>query len=150
MVAISRFPGTLDKVVQVLEVAGLVVYDTIEESNSLADCVRIGWDGDESGRFKTGDTRQNWAGTVGATRRDEEFDIICCAIARRGDNSVKLVRDAAYDLMGTVESTLRANPGLGFTPPYVAGVRPRETFISPWSDGIVARVVFFISVSTRV
>lgn len=150
MTHISRFPGTIDKVIEVLEAAGLLVYDGIEEVNSTADCVHIGWDGDPKGRFKAGDTKQEWAGTVGANRRDEEFDIICCAIATRGDNNVKFARDTVYDLLGTVEATLRANPGLGFTSPYTAGVRPRETFMIPFNDGISARVVFTITVKTRV
>lgn len=148
--AISRLPGTIDAVVSVLEAAGLVVYDGPVTHDQLDDCVYIGYDGDPTGRFKAGDTNQTWAGSIGTARRDETFDITCAIVVTRGDNETKLARDTAYDILGTVESTLRANPGLGFTSPYVAGVRPRETFYAPFNDGLQARIVFLVTVQTRV
>lgn len=150
MTVISRLAPTIDVVVPLLRGVGLTVHDGPEPVDDFTDCVYIGYDGDPDGRMKQGDTDQTWAGTVGATRRDESFGIICAVVATRGDNDVKATRDAAYDLLGTVESTLRANPGLGFTSPYVAGVRPRETYMKPFSDGMSARVTFIIDVRTRV
>lgn len=151
MTAISRLPGTIDAVVAALDATGLVVMDGPEVHDDVVDdVVYIGYDGDPNGRYKAADTNQTWAGSVGAHRRDEEMDIICCVITTRGDNEMKLARDSAYDLLGTVESTLRANPGLGFTSPFVAGVRPRELYYAPFNDGLQARLVFIITVRTRV
>jgi hypothetical protein len=150
MTAISRLPGSIDAIVTLLQDGGLTVFDGPEGHDYTEDLVYIGYDGDENGRFKAANTDQSWAGTQGAYRRDEELDIICSVIALRGDRSLKLLRDAAYDLLGTVEALLRANPSLGFTPPYVAGVRPREFFYQPFNDGYQGRLVFTISIRTRV
>lgn len=150
MTAISRLPGTIDAVIAALTAADVLTRDGPEVHDDYSDCVYIGYDGDPKGRFKGADTNQMWAGTVGAHRRDEEMEIICSVVCTRGDNETKLVRDAAYDLLGTVESTLRLNPGLGFTSPFVAGVRPRELFYRPFNDGLQARLIFLITVKTRV
>lgn len=151
MTHISRFAQTIDAVVTELRTAGLTVFDGPETVMYLEDCVWVGYDANPSNKsFLQGTTSQDWSGTEGRRARSESFDIICAVQSVRGDNDVKATRDAAYDILGTVESVLRANPSLGFTPPFVAAVRPRETSMVPFEDGFGCRITFTISVKTRV
>lgn len=151
MTHISRFAETVDSVISTLEFAGLFVVDGIDDNNSFDDVVYVGYDANPQDQSHlAGDIRQEWAGSVGAKKRDEVFDIVCAIVVTRGDNESKLARDDAFDILGTVESTLRADPSLGFSPPFVAGVKPRQFLYTTFNDGVQGRLPFLINVKTRV
>lgn len=147
--ATSRLPATIDALVTTFTAAGIKTWDGAFVTGDYTDAVFVGYDGDPDGDYQTADMNQDWAG-IGAKKRDEEFDVICAAVAKSGSTSIKTARDAAIALFSLVENTLRADPSLGFSPPYVAEVKPTGLFTEPTSDGLQARLVFTVHVKTRI
>lgn len=149
----SRVPATLDRLVSLLGATTLTVVDGPLVTDDPADAVYIGYDGDPDGDFQTASPEQEWAG-LGASRRDEEFDIHCAAVALVGDGLVKAARDAAYAQTAIVEATVRADPSLGLGPPtspvFVAEFRGGPVFTEPTPAGYQVRIVFNIHVRTRI
>lgn len=148
----SLVPTTITAIVNVLEGAGLKVWDgPFFTSGDFADSVFVGHDADPDGQFESVTMHQDWAGTIGAKRRDEIFEVVCAVLATSGESDVATVRTNVFNLFATVENTLRANTNLGFPSPYVAAVRPRNLYIEPSPDvGFQARLVFVVEVKTRV
>lgn len=140
----SRLFDSIDAVITALTNAGLTVLDGTGPTGDYQASVWVGYDGDPDGDWRAADIDQQWAG-VGTTKVDETFDIVC-AIVAPFDETVKSGRDSVKALFATVETTLRSDLSRGFTPPYIAMVRPRQLFYDP--DG--ARLVFSVTVNTRV
>lgn len=146
----SRVPPTIDALVALFTDAGLKTWDGPLVTGDYEPAVHVGYDGDPEGDFKAVEADQEWIG-LGAKRREEEFDVICCATALVGDSEVKLARDAVFAMTATVESALRADPSLGQVPtPYVAEYRPGDLFIEDTPAGYQARARFNVHVKTRI
>lgn len=153
MTATSRVPATIDALVTLLRATGITVWDGPLVVGDYSDAVFVGYDGDPDGDFATADVDSEWAG-LGARARDEEFDIVCAAVALVGDDITKLARDNAYALTEQVETVLRANPSLGLGPPtspmFVAEFKRGNTYTEPNESGYQVRIVFAVHVKTRI
>lgn len=147
--AASRIPATIDALVSAIRATGLTTWDGPFVTGDYAPAVHVGYDGDPDGDYMAVDTDQEWAG-LGARARDEEFDVICCAIVTSGDSDVRVARQTAFAILATVENTLRATPSLGQPPPFVAGFKPGAIHIEPTADGHQVRAVFNVHVKTRI
>jgi hypothetical protein len=118
--------------------------------------VFVGWDGDPEGDYQAVATNQDWAG-LGARRRNETDEIVCCLVAEYGDgDGWKPARDIGLAIQQDVETKLREHPDLGLTPNGVRQViqaefKPTGVFQEPDSEtGFQFRVAFTVSVETRI
>lgn len=146
----SRIPATIDALVAAFTAAGLKTWDGPFVTGDYAPAVHVGYDGDPEGEFQAVEPDQEWAG-LGAKARDEEFDVICCVTLSSGDSDVRTARVAAFAILATVETTLRANPSLGQSPPFVAAFKPGAVHIQPDENvGFSLRAVFNVHVKTRI
>ncbi|OLE27975.1 MAG: hypothetical protein AUG44_08785 [Actinobacteria bacterium 13_1_20CM_3_71_11] len=147
----SRIPATVDAIVTALQTAGLNVLDGPVLTGDPSDVVLIGFDGDNEGEQQAATNTQTWAG-IGAKKRDEEFEIIgaICVLVGGSDPSWKSTRDRTFSYLETMGQTLRANPSLGQSPPFVAELIPGDYFQENTTVGYQARIVFRIHVKTRV
>lgn len=146
----TRVPDTINRLVQVWSAAvGTTVWNGAIVTGDFSDCLYVGYDGDPEGDFQAVDCDSEWAG-LGAKARDEEFDVICAAFALDGGNDVSAARTRVYALLKVAADALRADPSLGFTPPYTAEVKGGELFTPLTDKGIEARVVFRVHVETRI
>jgi hypothetical protein len=147
--ATSRIPATIDALVAAFTAAGLHTFDGPLVSGDYTPAVWVGYDGDPEGDFKAVEGDQEWAG-IGAKKRGEEFDVICSVTVLSGDSDVRSARETAFALLATVENTLRADPSLDQTPPFVAEYRPGAMHIEPADTGHQVRAVFNVHVKTRI
>lgn len=147
--ATSRVPATIDALAASWTAAGLKTWDGAVVTGDYTDAVYLGYDGDPQGDFLTVEPDQNWAG-IGAKKRDEEFAIICAAVALLGGGTTKTARDTVFAMLATVENELRADPSLGQPPPFVAEYKGGPIFTEPGPDGYQVRAVFSVHVKTRV
>jgi hypothetical protein len=145
----TKFFDSVDAIVSALKGAGLLVWDGPVVTGDFRDAVFVGYDGDPEGAFEAATMTQDWAG-LGAKRRDETLDIHCAVVALSGESDTKSARDRAKTVLTTVETTLRANPGLGQPSPFVAGLKPVAAFQEPIDVGLQVRITFTISIMTRV
>lgn len=157
MATTSRVPATIDALMSTLAAplatAGKALWDGPVVTGDYTDSVHIGYDGDPEGDYQTADPGQEWAG-IGAKKRDEEFDIICAAVALVGGGTTKQARDTAYAMTEIVEDALRSDPSLGLGPPtspvFSAEFRGGPVFTEDTSAGWQVRILFNIHVKTRI
>jgi hypothetical protein len=147
--ATSRVPATIDALVALFTAAGLTTWDGPLVTGDYQPAIHVGYDGDPEGDFKAVDADQEWAG-IGAKSRDEEFDVICCAITVSGNSDIRSAREAAFAMLAVVENALRVNPSLGQAPPFVAAYRPAAVHTEPTAAGWSVRAVFNVHVKTRI
>lgn len=143
--AASRVPATLVALAELWSANNgpLVTGD-------FSDGIFVGYDGDPEGDFEAVDFDSEWAG-LGAKARDEEFDVVCASVALVGeDEGVTLALDRAYDQLESAAVLLRADPSLGFSPPYTAAVKGGAVFNVPGPKGHQVRIVFRVHVATRI
>lgn len=149
----SRAPGALDALVAAVT-AGLPnnpVWDGPQPSGDYRDAVYLGYDGDPVGEHRAMRSTAGWAG-IGAKKRTEHTDIVCAVVALSGDGVPKAARDAAYALLGAVESVLCADPSLGQVPtPFVASIAEHD-LLWDWLEmgGLQARITFTVHIETRI
>lgn len=147
----STLWASIDAIVATFESAGLPVDDGPILNGAFEDAVYVGYDGDPEGEQIAADMQQNWAGSVGAKRRDEVLDVHGCVIATYGDGDTwKSARDRAKGYLVALESALRADPSLGQPPPFVAEFRPRLAYQEFTDMGFRVRVPFTVHIQTRV
>lgn len=155
MTVSSKVFDTIDAVVAAFETASLLTYDGPVVDHEFPDeAVFVGYDGDPEGEQIAADMSQEWA-AIGAKRRNESFDIRCCAIAYFGDgDSWKDARARAKTLLSSVETVLRADPSLGqldgVTPFFVAEIRPTVAHQENTDRGYRVRIPFTVHVETRI
>jgi len=146
----SRVPATIDALVTSWDATGATVWDGPIVTGEDQDCIHVGYDGDPDGDYQTADFDSEWAG-LGAKARDEEFDIPCAVVALVGDDGgTKLARDNAYALLKKAADALRADPSLGLSPPFTAGLQGGPVFTEPGPKGYQVRIVFRVHVKTRI
>jgi hypothetical protein len=146
----SRLFAVVDAIVAALTAAGVKTWDGPVLTGDFDAAVFVGYDASPDGDFRAAALDQSWSQSVGSARRDETIEVICAAWALVGGDSTKGARDAVQALFTAVETTLRANPSLGFSPPCVAEVKPRELFCEPTDQGYQVWLTFSIYVRTRV
>lgn len=146
----TRAAATLDAAIAKLQSAGLNVVDGPVLTDDPSTFVWVGYDGDPEGDFTSILMNQDWAGSVGAKKRGERFSIVCAVVATTGNTDVKTARDDAFTTFAVVETALREDPSLGFGSPFVAGVKPLQTYTEPNGNGFQVRLTFNIDVDTRV
>lgn len=154
----TRYPAAIDALVAALKTAfngqPVNVWDGPIVTGDFSNAVYIGYDADpEAAEFIAVNSLQSWAG-LGAKRRDEELDIICAVLVgfAADENVWKPTRDATFAILDTVGQTLRANPSLSQTPPFVAelGQNYRYSQEPGVNDNWQARIVFGVHIKTRV
>jgi hypothetical protein len=59
-----------------------------------------------------GEFTQDWNG-LGARTKVETGEVVCAILVGTGDDVVKVARDRALDIVGQVETAIRADPTLG-------------------------------------
>lgn len=150
--ATSRVPDAIDAIVTALVAADLTVYDGPEVADpSDTEAVYVGWDGDPDTDEPSVTTTQQWTGP-GSRTKNEDIAITCAAVSWGGDTAVKARRDAAYALFAAVEDALRpgTGPNLGLPPPTVFSLSSSQLHQEQTDAGLQARLIFTISVSTRI
>lgn len=156
--AASRVHAAITAIVAALNAASAVaalatVYDGPYLTGDVPPvAVHVGYDGDPAGDMAaTSNWQQTWAG-LGALRKDEAFDVLCCLIASGGDTDVSTRRAAAVAALNAVEDALRTavNIGLGLPQPTQAAFAAGELFQEQGPNGLQARIPFAISVRTRI
>jgi len=153
-VSTSRVPDAIDAVVSALTAAGVTpVYDGPVITGDQPDvAVYVGYDGDPTGDMAaTAGWSQSWA-ALGAQRKDEQFDVLCCVVAYSGETGVKARRDAVFATLADVEDALRTqvNIGLGLPQPTQAAFETGQLFQEQGPAGLQCRVPFVVSVKTRI
>lgn len=93
---------------------------------------------------------QAWAG-LGAMRKDETFQLSCCARAWSGDADTSAVRRTAFELFGAVEDIVRGSANLGgtvlLTLPGITNQRVRS---ASTKSGAITDVMFEIHAKARI
>lgn len=133
------------------------VFDGMPTSEGYpAFAVFVGWDADPESDFQCAGVQQQWAGSLGAKRRDETVDVVCALVVGYGNgDSWKPVRDLAVAIQEDVETKLRNNVSLGLGPTpsrqYLnAEFKPTGAYQEPYSEtGFWFRLAFTVSVQTR-
>lgn len=145
----TRLAETIDALVSLWSGIGIRTVDGAIVSGDTGNALFVGYDGDRDGEYQTAELDSEWAG-LGAGARNESFDIICAVVTRTGFRTPKEARDAALVVFHAAADALRANPSLGFSPPYVAAPLPQGLFAPPTTKGVQARLVFNVHVETRI
>ncbi|MEU1008199.1 hypothetical protein [Streptomyces sp. NPDC005890] len=106
----SRVPAAVAALLDILRatpaLAGVRITDGPESTNATErDVILVGWHpGGEAAVTLTQDFN-----AAGARTRDEEFTISCYAESRRGDKDMAVSRNRVFELVGAVETALRAS-----------------------------------------
>lgn len=143
----STVPATLTAILATLQATGATVYDGPVVTDDVQDAIWIGYDGDPGGTFESIINHlQSWAG-LGKRARNETFSIVCAVTVLLGNDDTASARAKAYTMLGTVETSLRADPSLAQPPPFVAEIEPNSLLTEPTSDGFQVRIPFFIHIT---
>ncbi len=158
--ATSRIPATLDWLVDAFTAAAtlgqatpaVAVYDgPVAQYGAAPLELWVGLDDPDADDAPIGATgEQAWAG-IGAMRKDETFQVYCCAVAWSGDTAIRPVRTAAYEIVAAVEDIVRGDASLGgnilVTLNGVTGLALRQMNVD---RGAVAQVQFRIDCKARI
>jgi hypothetical protein len=107
----SRIPATIDALVAIFVGAlpDVQILDGPPDVNLEADFVAVGW----SPYADTAVDAQQQFVSLGARQREEDFTVICYADSYSGDTDTSGRRARVFQLVGAVETALRADPTLG-------------------------------------
>jgi hypothetical protein len=152
----SRVPATLEALVALFAAAptlggaGVEIIDgPMVTGDPLREAVYVGYDGDPDGDFESVTFAQEWAG-LGARAKDETFTVTCAVSVWSGSTKVVPMRVRAFEVLGEVETTLRAEPSLGLPPPTVVAMASGSLVQSQRGSGLECRIPFQIAVQTRI
>lgn len=133
--------------------ADVGVFDGPYVTGDPGDAIHVGYDGDPDGELEAVVVQSNWAGSLGAKKRDEQITIICSVVVTQGESdpdAAQVASDRAYALLAEVEAEILADPSLGLGAPSVAGVSSHTLHLEPTEPaGIQARLMFLVSVNAR-
>ncbi|WP_406168885.1 hypothetical protein [Streptomyces sp. NBC_00996] len=153
--ASSRVPQLIDNFLAALNaaagLAGVKVVDGPEVSDTAAtEFVVVGFDGDSEGEYEAASTTQAWAG-IGAKKKNEDIQITCAVLVRKGSPAVKGLRDRVFEIFAEVEAVVRADPALGLPPPSVCAVTDTSFRTPQTSNGLEGRLLFTLAATpTRI
>lgn len=155
----SRIPAVIDALVSTWRAAGITVWDGPVPEDDYRAAIFVGYDasGAEVSTFNSATGRSSW-GPIGQRARDEEFSLVCAAVALGDGTTYKSARDAAFALVTSADTAIRQRPSdpslglLGSAAPYLlAAIRIEDFFQEPTENaGPQARVTFAVDVKTRI
>lgn len=107
----SRVPAALDAFLALLQAAdglsAVRVLDGPPTTNIAGDWLSVGW---QPGADHAVNLTQDFA-SAGARQRDEDFEIHCYAESRAGGSDLAARRRRVFEIVGEVETVLRASGG---------------------------------------
>ncbi|MFD4259959.1 hypothetical protein ACFWR9_20660 [Streptomyces sp. NPDC058534] len=112
----SRIPEVIARLVALgdgdTELADVQVSDGPEVTETGAsDWLIFGFDGDQTGDFEAAQSVSDWT-DLGAGR-EEQFEVTCAAVAKRGDTDIVAARARVHEIGARVEAWVQADPTLG-------------------------------------
>jgi hypothetical protein len=156
----SRIPAVIDALITTWKRAGLTVWDGPVPTDDYRAAIFVGYDGggSEASNFSAATVRKSDWGPMGQRARDEEFSLVCAAVALGDGLTSKSARDSAFDLIDQADAAIRtrpADPSLGLlsgvAPYLVAVIRVEDFYQEPTENaGPQARVTFAVDVKTRI
>lgn len=151
----SHVPALIDNFLAALTAAAglddVKIIDGPEVTDSAAtEMVVVGFDADPEGEYEAASTTQAWAG-LGAKRKNEDIEVTCAVLVRKGSTAVKPVRDRVFAIFAEVEAVVRADPSMGLPSPTVCGITGTAFRTPQTSSGLEGRLLFTLSASpTRI
>jgi len=153
--AVSRFPAVVDAVVTALKaapgLASAVVSDGLPiTEDRLTDLVIIG-NGGQPEDTRAGTISQEYHDLAGVdSTRDETVQVFCCVISQTGDVDVAATRTRAFDLLGAISDTLRANYKLGVSGVIRVELSDVEVVVEQFADGTAVRLPFTLTATSLI
>lgn len=153
--ATSAVPAALNAYLALLQAApGLVDVRVVDgpPTNSLTggDWLYVGY---QPGADTSVNLSQDF-NAAGARTRDEDFEILCYAESRSGGTSIATVRQRAFELLGEVETALRATVAAPEAPTLSGTVLWAHLVTGDLyqlqSDGVLAGVAFAVRCRARI
>jgi hypothetical protein len=153
MTTSSRFAAVYDATLTTLRadtnLATLTVSDGLPITQErYDDLVIIGNSGDpeqpEAGRITQ--AYHDLAGT--SSTRDETVTLNCCVMSQTGDVDISTTRTRAFEVLGWVESAIRANYGLGLTNVIAVEITDISCIIDQFADGTAVRLPFTLQATS--
>lgn len=151
----SRVPNLVDNFLAALTAAaglnGVQIVDgPLVSDSSATELVVVGFDADPEGEYEAASTTQTWAG-IGAKRKNEEIQVTCAVLVRKGSTAVKPMRDRLFAIFAEVEAVVRADPSMGLPPPSVCAITDTSYRTPQTSNGIEGRLLFTLAATpTRI
>lgn len=151
----SRVPAALAALLAILRAAPALaevrIVDGPESTNATErDMILVGWQPDGEAAVVL---EQSYAGAVARTR-DEVFTIGCYAEARRGDKDMAVTRGRVFDLVGAVETALRATNEAPEAPTLNGTVLwahlTTGNLVQSQSEGTIAGLSFAVTCQARI
>ena len=146
----STIPATIDALVALFDgaIAGVDVHDGPAVASNHMDHLSIGYAGRDNPEAVT------WEQTVAGIRagshpRDEVFFVSCVINSGSGDAVMSTRRNRAFEILGEIETALRANPSLGFST-FSAQVADGSLLQDLDESGMFAGLVFRIRCKARI
>lgn len=124
--------------------AGLVWDGPPVTGDPLPDVVTVGFDFDESDDTAA-DIRQEYHELGAAAKRDEVVEVRCAVMSSNGDADMATARTTCVQMLGAVETALRANPTLGITTALRVEVTVGTLRQSQSKDGAAAIIQFTVT-----
>jgi hypothetical protein len=146
----TRWGAVVDALVTLCRTtdAALVLDGPTVTGDRPADYIVVG--GTEDPEADGGEFTQDWNG-LGARTKHETGTVTCAVLAGIGDSDVKLARDRALNVLGQVETAIRADPTLAGAVSsgwcHVAAGRPSQ---HSNANGTYVRVVFDIAYQSKI
>lgn len=153
MTVSSRFPAVVDAILSTLSndanLSGVVISDGLPiTEDRLVDLVIIGNAGDPE-NSEAGSVSQSYHDLAGVnSTRDETVQVNCCVLSQTGDVDVAATRSRAFQVLGYVESALRANYALGLTNVMRVEVSDVNVYVDQFADGTAVRLPFTITATS--
>jgi len=153
MTTSSRFAAVYDAVLTTLRadtnLATLTVSDGLPITQErYDDLVIIGNSGDpeqpEAGRITQ--SYHDLAGT--SSTRDETVTLYCCVMSQTGDVDISTTRSRAFEVLGWVESAIRANYGLSLANVLAVEITDVSCIIDQFADGTAVRLPFTLQATS--
>lgn len=153
MTTASRFAAVYDAVLSTLRadanLATLTVSDGLPiTEDRYNDLVIVGNSGEpeqpEAGRITQ--AYHDLAGT--SSTRDETITLYCCVMSQTGDVDISATRARAFEVLGWVESAIRANYGLGLSNVLAVEITDITCVIDQFADGTAVRLPFTLQATS--
>lgn len=154
--ATSAVPGAIDALLAILRAAPALSEVQVLDGppvgdQSAHDYVAVGWQPDSEEAVQLEQTFN----AAGARTRDEDFAILCWVDTWTGDSEVRARRLRAFELLGVIESAIRAS-GPNPTAPTLDGavlwahVTAGTLKQANTNDGVRAGIAFTVSCRARI
>ena len=153
MTTSSRFAAVYDALLSTLRASGDLSSVTISDGlpiteDRLVDLVIVGNGGDPE-NTEAGRVTQSYHDLAGInSTRDETVTINCFVMSQTGDVDISATRSRAFEVLGYVESAIRANYGLGLANVIAVEVTDITCYIEQFADGTAVRLPFTVTATS--